>query len=440
MKNKITFIGFLFWRFFLPAEESKNLADCIETAIKNNPGFAQTRLLLEEALQRENQARTLEYPYAVFSANSIVTSEENQALMDMGQAGEKKMKMGEKERADMALTLSHLLYSGNKIKNGIRSKEAIKESVDCKIEAEKNVLRFDVIKTYYQLAKFLNLKKVNEALKKQIELHKKDAENQVSQGMLLKNEILMIDIRVMDAEQAILTAENGISKMQMLLSEQMGVSLEEKVIPVVNWDVLPPFPVPQRFENSSLNRPEIRMMEKQAKASEWFMEMKKSETKPSVSTYVSGHYGWPGFTTNDPEWAPYWQAGINVSLDVFDRGKTKSEISEARTAWERSQKALEEVSKKIKLDVSTTRFNYGESMKKFQIAKDKKSTAEENLRITTENFRSGLASNSAYLDSQLELMKADNERATLGAELWIAWADYLRALGMSEMFSEKMEK
>ena len=170
------------------------------------------------------------------------------------------------------------------------------------------------------------------------------------------------------------------------------------------------------------------------------MKMKKSETRPSVSTYVAGHYGWPGFTTNDPEWTPYWQAGINVSLDVFDMGKKKSEISEARIAFERSQKALEEVSKKIGLDVSITGFNYGESMKKFQIAKDKKSTAEENLRITTENFRSGLVSNSAYLDSQLELMKADNEMATLGAELRITWADYLRAFGMSEMFSEKMEK
>ena len=260
MKNKIMLITLLFWRFFLPAEESKNLADCIETAIKNNPGFAQTRLLLEEALQRENQAKTLDYPSAVFSANSSVTSEENQALMDMGQAGEKKMKMGEKERADMALTLSHLLYSGNKIKNGISSREALRESADFKIQAEENILRFEVIRTYYQLAKFLNLKKVNEASKKQIEIHKKDAENQVSQGMLLKNEILMIDIRVMDAEQAILTAENGISKMQMLLSEQMGVSLEEKVTPVVNWDLLPPFPIPKMFDKDSLRRPEIRMM------------------------------------------------------------------------------------------------------------------------------------------------------------------------------------
>jgi outer membrane protein TolC len=134
----------------------------------------------------------------------------------------------------------------------------------------------------------------------------------------------------------------------------------------------------------------------------------------------------------EPEWEPWWQAGVNVSWNVFDMDQRKNELNAALAKKTRLEQSKESIDRKIELDRINTRLSYEEAYRKMLIAQEKVVSAQENFNTKENNFKVGMATNTDYLDAHTELMNAKSELTVISAQVRTAWADYLRALGNEE--------
>ncbi len=424
-------------------QKAVTLEECLDIAFKNNLDISQAEKGQDEAEFKLKQAQGRQYPQVDINALSgYNTDVTKMPIGDMTvQApppfGEltvpgKDVVIGEHEKADLSVKLQQPIYTGGQIEGGIRAATAGLEGSTFQIALAKSQVRNQVINGFYQLASAQEFKNIAVASRDQILSHLRDATNLLDQGMLLKSELLPIDIRRLDTELRIIQAENAIARAKASLAERMGMPPEKPVDILVDWNQCPPWPIPQTLLTSDPMRPEQQIALAQIEAAAAEADIATGGLKPQVGLETSGHYGWPGFIATEPEWEPWWQAGVNVSWNIFDMDQRKNELNAALARKSRLEQSKASLDRQIELDRINTRLSYEEAYQKMLIAKEKVISAQENFNTKENNFKVGMANNTDFLDAHTELMNAKSELTVISAQVQTAWADYLRALGNEE--------
>ena len=427
-----------------------SLNDCLDLALKHNPDIESSRTFKNETESKLSQAKSAQYPEINAGAKAGYISEMNRITQkdatvvlpgpSTATIPGREMELGAHEQTDLFLSLTQPIYTGGRIKSGIRMAEAGFGVASHQISLEENRIRNEVTTLFYQLAQSMENKKVAMISRDQIERHLKDTKNLVDQGMLLQSDIYPINIRRLDIELMIIKAENAISRTKAALAERLGFPPEKEIEIAVDWDTTPPWPIPEALMEKNEKRHEQRIAEQQIEAASAEIEIAKGALKPEIGFIASGHYGYPGFNSTDPEWDKWWQAGINVSYPLFDMSKKKYGEKAAVLQKARLEKGKESLDHKISLDQINARLTYEEACRNMCITREKVLTAEENYRLKNDNFKVGMATNTDFLDAHAELVKAQSERVLVSAEMRIAWSEFLRAMGKEDWMDKEKEK
>jgi outer membrane protein TolC len=419
------------------------LEDCLNIAFENNLDLSQAKKGREEAAFRLKQAEGRRYPEVGIGAMSGYMSDVNKMRIGditvEGPAGigpltvpGKNITVGEHEKTDLFVALLQPIYTGGKIKGGIRAASAGYEGSNQQLALVKSQVRQQVINAFYQLTKARELKRIAIASREQIESHLKDAKNLMDQGMMLKSEMLPVDLRRLDMELKIVQADNAAARATASLAERMGLPPDKALDISKDPEPPPPWPIPDALANSTVKRPEQQISEKQIEAAAGEIDIAGAELLPQVGLTASGHYGWPGFIATQPDWEPWWQTGVQLSWNVFDMDQRKNEKNAAQAKKSRLEEARAAVDQMIALDRINTRLAYGEACRKILISKEKVISAQENFKTKEDNFKVGMATNTDYLDAHTELLNATSELALISAEVQPAWEDYVRAGGVED--------
>jgi len=423
-------------------EKPLSLDECLGIAFENNLDIAQAKKAQDEAEFNLKRSQGKQYPQVDIDAMSGYMSEVNKMrfddmTVDVPPLGSvtvpgKEVIISEHEKAELSVGLLQPIYTGGRIEGGIRAATAGFEGASYQISFVKSQVRTQVLNAFYQLAKAQEFKNIAIASRDQILSHLNDAKNLMDQGMLIKSELLPIDIRRLDTELMIVQAENSIAKTKSALAERMGLPPDNPVEIQADWNRYPPWPIPQSLLTSDLVRPEQQIAQARVDAAAAETDIAAGGMRPQVGLTTSGHYGWPGFYITQPEWEPWWQAGINVSWNIFDMDQRKNEFNAADAKRMRLEQSSQSLDRQIALDRINSRLSYEEAFRKMIIAKEKVTSAQENFNTKQDNFKVGMTSNTDFLDAHRELMKAKAELTVVAAEVQIAWADYLRAIGNEE--------
>jgi len=433
----------------MAADAPLTLSECLSIAFKKNLDIDQAKKGRKEASFRVKQAHARNYPEVDIRAGAGYISEMNQIeFSDMSVEAPglppmtipaRHIETGDHENADLSVALTQPVYTGGMIEGGIKAAEAGMDGWAYQVALAKSEIRVQVITAFYQLANAIESKRIALASRDQIESHLKDARNLTEQGMMLKSDLLPIDIRRLDTELMIVKAENAISRGQAALAERMGLSPDTKIEISDTRDDSTPWPIPEEFASNIPLRPEQQIIRKQIDAASAEIDIAKGAQRPQVGLEVSGHYGWPGFVATDPQWDTWWQAGMNVSWNIFDMKRRKNEEHAAYVKKERLKQAKTSIANKIALDQINTRLAYKEAYHNMLINKEKVESALENYHTKEDNFKVGMASNTDYLDAHTELMNAQSELSMISAQVQIAWADFLKAMGRDLDKPEKLK-
>ncbi|MBN2144856.1 MAG: TolC family protein [Candidatus Aureabacteria bacterium] len=440
-------VFFLFSLSFCLSAADYTLSDCLNKALESNPEIEQAKKHLEASGYQAKQAKTFFYPTTDMTASTGTVSESSSIRFESmpysspltESSGPLVMQIGEKERSELSVRLSQKVYTGGMLQNKAKAASEKEQAAIYELELRRDQIRHEVIRAFYQLMKAMEMKKVALAGREQINRHLQDATNLLNQGMLMKNELLTIDMKKCDIDLMIIQSEHLIAKTKALLAERMGLSPQDELTIESSLSDKPPWPIPSVFLEKNRLRMEQLITKQMISASNAELNALKGSELPQVGLTLSAHHGWPGFISNDPQWSSWWQAQLQVSWNVFDMGRKRLAISEMSAEKEKLESSMQSLGNKIALDRLNTRLNYEECRKNTEIASKKVASAQENFRIVEDQFHSGTATNATFLDAQTDLTKAGMEQAVAMADLRIAWADFLMSLGEIKHFLKKIE-
>ena len=123
------------------------------------------------------------------------------------------------------------------------------------------------------------------------------------------------------------------------------------------------------------------------------------------------------------------QAGLNVSVPVFDGFRVRSNVDLARAQARLAEIQLHQQREAVSIDVARSRAELRRARAVFAARQQNSAEADEAFRLATLRFARGLSTQLEVSDAQLALLTAQGTEARATYDLILASADLARALG-----------
>jgi outer membrane protein len=236
-------------------------------------------------------------------------------------------------------------------------------------------------------------------------------------------DVLQERATVAQAELQVLSAQRDESVNKLQLTADMGLppSADYAVGPVATPEDLPR---PDSTRDAVLRaakamRPDLAAQRKQVDAASLGVAMARSGWWPSLSlsagassNYVPGE-GEASFSQQMFEDNVGFQAGLSLSIPVFDRFRTSASVRQAKLSLSSEETALADLERTVTLEMERALLDYETALKRLEVAKAQMDYAGEALSATTARYQVGAAtlvevaaSNAQYVSARNQLVQA----------------------------------
>jgi len=334
---------------------------------------------------------------------------------------------------NMRLTLQQPLFTGFRLQSSTNIAEYTAQATQLDYNKDKVEFVFNVKNAYWSLFKAIEVKKVVDENVEQVKAHLKDVQYLLAQGMATNNDVLKVQVQLSNVQLFQIDAKNAVRLAMIGLNSLIGlpldteIQLESKIEPrekeFAELNVL--------VQKALENRPEVKATEYRVKASEAGVTLARSGWFPQI--FLTGNYYYarpnPRILPAEDRFKDTWDIGIAVSLDIWNWGTTIHQTSQAEAQLSQLQDALGQLKDGITLEVTQNYLNRLQAKERIAVAGQGVRQAEENYRITSEKFKTGLALNSDLLDAEVALLQAKTNYTQALVDYELAQARLQKAIG-----------
>ena len=252
-----------------------------------------------------------------------------------------------------------------------------------------------------------------------------DVKKMIREGVATRADGLKVEVAVNTADMQIARIQSGVLLAKMALCELCGLDLNGDIQLSDEGDAdLPPTPSTQ-FDNyiipasdsTRLNetRPELRLLQNA-------VDMSKQNTKLLRSLYLPHVLLTAGYSVSNPNlfngfqkrFTDLWNIGVTVQVPIWTWGENKYKIRASRTATSIAQLEMDDVRKKIDLEIEQNRLRLKDANKQLATSHKNMAAAEENLRCANVGFKEGvmtvtevMAAQTAWQTSRMAIIDAE---------------------------------
>ncbi|MCK5738303.1 TolC family protein [bacterium] len=454
MTGKIRILGFLLLLPFLAQAEQLTLEQCREMAMAHNQRAKMAHENQQAAKQLRKAAFTSFLPrvdllgtYLRFNKKIKVETPDLQLpILDMSTGGAAQslylpaqtLTLGEHKFFLLNAGLTQLVFSGGKAWELYSISKSYENLTAAQADQAMAEALYHTTDIYWKLVSVGEKKVLAEKYKAVVSKHVTDLQNYYEEGLVTRNEILMASVKLSEAELNVLKANNGIQLAKMALCQAIGLDLDADIEPVAV------FATPQGNEaveqvlaDALKHRGEIRMLENGVDIAKSVVKLNRSSHFPNI--LFTANY----FTINPNPYDSFRDSfgsdyfyGFAAEWDLFHWNEGGFRTSAAKHQEEVVKLQLDEAKELVTLEVNQTVFKLREAAVKIEMTSTALQQAEENLRITNDNFSEGMVSSTIVLEAQTLWQKAYSENSDARAEYRLMHAELEKVAGA---FSDKGE-
>ncbi len=413
------------------AQRVWTLEQCIDTALANNRNMKLQRLTYDSRNIAYQQSRYARLP----NLNASVGQNFN---FGRSLAIDNTYQNSNSQTTNFSISSGLNLFSGFRVKNTIdaRRAELLASGADLQ-KIEKDIVMnvstvfLQVLQNKELLANAENLLAITqENITRRKEL--------IKEGKLAEGEIYELQSQLAKEENALLQAKNNLEL--SLLDLALVMDLEE----VGGLDVVVPnnllanelslLSADEVYKSALQSRPEIKSAEYRLQSNEKNVEIAKSGYMPSLSAGASWGTGYYNMS-NVPQNAPFADqfknnmstgVGLSLSIPIFNRMETKSQVASAQLSVESSKLEIENVKKELRKSIQQAYYNAIGAKNRWDASEKLVKANEEAYRFANEKFEVGRA-------SQYEVNQAKNNLAQAISEQTQSKYEYVFRLKMLEL-------
>ena len=331
------------------------------------------------------------------------------------------------------LTLSQPLFTGFRLKSQSEIAELSTKAAQEQYSAAKSDLVYDIKNAYWSLFKAQQLKKVLDENVDRFKAHLTDAKNMMSVGMMTNNDVLKIEVQLSDAMFNQSEAENAVKLSKVALANVLGISLgtDFEIASTTQLNTQKYDKLNSLVEKAVELRPEVKAADLRVKAGESGVTAAKSGWYPQISLEGNFYYSRPNqriFPAKD-EFNDTWDVGVNLNMNIWDWMTTAHRTDEAQASLAQSIDALGTIKDGVTLEVTQNYLNMQQGKNKIEIADLTIKQAKENMRVTDEKFKSGLALSSDLIDAEVALLQAETNYTNSVVDFELAKARLEKSIG-----------
>ncbi len=249
-------------------------------------------------------------------------------------------------------------------------------------------------------------------------------------GIIPKNDLLQAEVRLANARQALVNAENNLA----LTKAQFNILLRRDINePLSVVDILEYKPSALRLEDSLdealRNRPELKNAKLRVEQAKESVKIARSGLLPTVN--LSGYYGRfsDEFSLYGDIYSQRWTLEALASFNLFDWGKTAYKVGESKVKVTQAEDSKMQVVDGIILEVKQDYLNMITAEKNVNVAEKSIEQAEENLRMNEERYKYQVATATDVLDAVVLLAQARVNYYGALSDFNVARARLDRAMG-----------
>jgi outer membrane protein len=430
---------FLLWASSLWSQESSlTMEKCIDMALANSPAIHIAQIQSQVADEVSRQANADMLPSLGFAGSyrrqSTVPELNVTKLLSFLPIpisnAPSAIELGTLDVFDFRMSLTQPLFTGFQLSNRkkITQSNALAKKSDS--ERSRDELVYKVRTAYGQLLKAQRFAEIARTGQQQVEEHLRVVENFIKQGVATQEDRLRVQVKLSEAQVAVLQADNAVQITRSNLERTIGIPL-----PV---SVNAQMPVPEKIQTKDIstskqqaiaNRNELHAMQFTIQSAESAVKMVRGGYLPSVAAFATYGYGKPGLNFVDKEWMDYWTVGVGMEWNLWNWNKTSSLVQQAQLNASAAAAGLRELQMVVLTDVTMACLQVNEAVERIQLTGQLEQQATESFRIMQNKFNQGVSSNSDFLDAQLDLTRARLQKVQAEVDYTIALANYDRAVG-----------
>lgn len=326
------------------------------------------------------------------------------------------------------------LFTGFRLSAAADAAEYSAKATEQLYANDKAELAYNVRAAYWSLFKAMEFKKVFDENVEQVKSHLKDVQNFMNQGMATNNDVLKVQVQLSDAMLRQIEADNNVQLATIALNNTMGIPLETKVIIESRIDKQD---MPQSFNLNDLTaqaleqRSELKAMDYRVKAAEAGVTAAKGNWWPQMYLAANYYYNRPNQRLQPTQdiFKDTWDISLGVSLDIWNWGKTLHQTDQAAAQYEEVKDGLSQLKDGITLEVTQNYLNVHQAQQRITLAEEGVRQAEESHRVTSTQFKEGLAQNTDLLDAEVALLRARTQYTQAIVDYELAQASLHKAVG-----------
>ena len=301
---------------------------------------------------------------------------------------------------------------------------------------------------YYDILLAAEQITVNEASVSLLEKELEDQQHRYDAGTVPHFNVLRAKVSVANARPALIQARNNYRIAKNNLANLLGYNLPREI-----WENIPlnltgtldaaPYQInlSDALQQALAKRSELVALRKTEDLQKFNITDASSGYKPNLQVFAG--YNWFNAQFTPPVDLDHdingWNAGAQVSWDIFDGLLTHGKVVQAKALYEKSKTAVDEEMRNVELEVRTTYSDFLEAQEVLESQKTVQAEAEESLREANARAAAGTGTQLDVLDAENSLTQARSTQVQALHDYDAARARFERAIG-AEMVQDTNTK
>jgi outer membrane protein TolC len=330
------------------------------------------------------------------------------------------------------------IYEGGKMVAALQAASATKKQALAQYQTVITDTLLAVRLAYYDVLLAAQQITVNEASVNLLQKELDDQQSRYNAGTVPKFNVLRAEVALANERPALIQARNNYRIAKNNLSNLLGYNLPRDIwedIPLNLTDTLDATPyqvdLPTAIQQALGRRTELVALRQTAELQRLGVVNAKAGYKPTVQVFAG--YNWYNAQFTPPVEITHdingWNAGAQMSWDIFDGMLTHGKVVQARALYDKSKTDLDDRARQIELEVRTAYSGFIMAREVLDSQLKVQEEAEEALREASARADAGTGTQLDVLDAQTSLTQARTTEVQALHDYDAARARLERAIG-----------
>lgn len=410
-----------------------SLEECKERALRYNADIQTGKIDIEAARQTQKEAFTKYFPKisagaATYKADDDLVKTNIPDLTEFG-LPITAMEVGMLEEGNL-VTVSAMqpVFAGGQIVNSNKLAKTATEASVLQLDMTTDKVELETENYYWKIVSLKEAEKTVNILDTLLHSLHKDVSLAIDAGITTQNDLLTVQLKQNELQSTRLQVENGIRLSCMALCQYIGLPLDSAEyidVPEYASEIKTPgdYLVDHKTALPSLST--FKLLEKNVEAYKLKRKISLGQQLPTVGVGVSYAYEDLMFDKS----RNHFIMMATVSVPISDWWGGSHKIKRAKLEEQKALRQQQDGNEKLQLKMQQSWNLLTESYKQIILAESAVKESEENLRMQTNNYRTGVSSLSELLDAQSLFQTSRNRYTDACIDYQIKVTQYLQDTG-----------